>query len=52
MVLNEGNEAEFKRLVANGANLNHKNEHGNSAIILAAEKGNHQILSLKMSFWH
>lgn len=39
MIVNEGNETEFERLVRSGVNINQKNENGSSAIILAAEKG-------------
>lgn len=38
-MLNEGNENEVKRLIDNGANIKHKNQDGNSAIILAAKHG-------------
>lgn len=34
-----GNEDEFQRLLMNGANFSATDEEGNSALILAAEKG-------------
>lgn len=37
-----GNEDEFRRLLMNGANINATDENGNSALLLAAQKGNDQ----------
>lgn len=39
-----GNEIEVQRLLKNGANPNATDENGNSALILAAEKGNQFII--------
>lgn len=45
MIVNEGNEIDFGRLIKSGINVNHKGENGNSAIILAAETGKKWLLS-------
>lgn len=34
-----GNEDEFRRLLVDGANVNAMDEDGNTALLLAAEKG-------------
>lgn len=36
----EGNESEVQRLLMNGADLNATDENGNSALLVAAGKGN------------
>lgn len=38
-----GNEYEVQRLLRNGANPNCANENGNSALMLAAKKGDHYL---------
>lgn len=43
LVLNEENENEVERLLMNGADLNATDENGNSALLLASEKGNFEI---------
>lgn len=50
MIVNEGIEIEFERLVKNNANINRKNEDGNSALSLAATNGKKYILSLNIYF--
>lgn len=40
MTSTEGNESEVQRLLTAGANLNATDENGNSALLLAAGKGN------------
>lgn len=40
MTSNKGNESEVQRLLTDGANLNATDENGNSALLVAAGKGN------------
>lgn len=40
MILDAGNANEFKRLIENGANIDHQNKYGDSALILASVNGN------------
>lgn len=45
-----GNEREFQRLLTNGVNLNAMDENGNTALILAAERGDNFLLKYKNLF--